>query len=254
MTSPEIGSVFAGEPYAALLPIGATEQHGPHLGTGMDTLLADHLAAAVGTTTRIPVLPTLPYGCSIGHSHQWPGTVTLSHISLITILTEIGDSLYHSGVRRLFILNTHVGNIAPVHCALDTLRTRFDDLMVAAFNTARLSPEVESLFAADADDWHANAAETSLVLALDPSFARPDRISTADDPDRTKDCVFAHPVHHTSRNGVTGHPSRATTADGEALFNLLLDTLTMKIHAALTETPPVSPDPSTSPTNSIHLS
>lgn len=239
LTSPEIGTHYAAGPQAAILPIGATEQHGPHLGTGMDTLFADRLATAASAATGVPFLPTLPYGCSIGHTHRWPGTVTLSHLGLITVLTEIGESLYHSGLRRLFFLNTHVGNIAPVHCALDTLRTRFDGLMLAALNTARLSPEIEAAFAADAVDWHSNAAETSLVLALDSTFARRDLIQTSDDPDRTTDCVFAHPVNHTSRNGVTGYPSRATAADGEQLFNLTLETLIHKIQTALSETPPL---------------
>src|ERR1700731_5434909 len=105
--------------WSAILPVGATEQHGPHMGCGMDALLADRLCAAVSKSTGVLTLPTLPYGCSIGHSRRWPGTLTLTPALLIEAAKQIGTSAYHSGVRRLFIVNTHVGNAAPLRCALD---------------------------------------------------------------------------------------------------------------------------------------
>ena len=61
--------------YAAILPVGATEQHGPQMGCGMDAVLADKLCRAVSDRTDIPMLPTMFYGCSIGHSRRWPGTI-----------------------------------------------------------------------------------------------------------------------------------------------------------------------------------
>src|SRR5215475_5626738 len=88
---------------AAILPVGATEQHGPHMGCGMDAVLADVLCAAVGKRSGVPVLPVLPYGCSIGHSRRWPGTLTLTPTTLIDAVKQIGSSAYYSGVRRLFI-------------------------------------------------------------------------------------------------------------------------------------------------------
>ena len=100
----------------------------------------------------------------------------------------------------------------------EVLRSRYDDFMVAVVNTATLSPRVARAFSADATDWHANAAETSLMLALAPELVRRKRIKEADDPDRTRGLVFAHPVNRTSTNGVTGHPSRATPAQGRKLF------------------------------------
>lgn len=55
---------------ALLLPVGATEQHGPHLSTGTDSAIASILCREASSRTGVPVLPTLPYGCSIGHSHH----------------------------------------------------------------------------------------------------------------------------------------------------------------------------------------
>ena len=69
--------------FSAILPIGATEQHGPHMGCGMDYVLADVLCKAVAEKTEVPMLPTMPYGCSIGHSQKWPGTIALQPITLI---------------------------------------------------------------------------------------------------------------------------------------------------------------------------
>jgi creatinine amidohydrolase len=225
---------------AAILPVGATEQHGPHLGTGMDSALAESLCADVAARTNIPMLPLLPYGCSLGHSHRWPGTLALSPQTLIALVSEIGDWLHASGFRRFFIVNSHVTNAAPLRCALEVLRSRHDGFMVAVINTATLSPRVARAFSADAADWHANAAETSLMLALAPRLVRPKRIKSADDPDRTHGLVFSHPVNRTSTNGVTGNPSRATVAQGRKLFQWMIADLTALVRRGRREDPPLA--------------
>lgn len=239
MTWPEIHEVIEGGCDAAILPLGATEQHGPHLGTGMDSVLAEKLCAVVGEKTGVPVLPTLSYGCSIGHSHRWPGTLALSPTTMIAVVCDIGDWLYKAGVRRLFLVNCHVGNVASIRCALDTLRCRYDDLMIAHFNDGDLTPIIAAAFSTDGDDWHANAAETSLMMSVAPEMVRPDKVEDADDPDRTGKCVFSHPVNRTSLNGVTGRPSEASEFAGERLFAHLVDALTSKIKQGLSERPPL---------------
>lgn len=239
MTWPEISKVIEGGCDAVILPLGATEQHGPHLGTGMDSVLAENLCIEVGRRVRVPVLPTLTYGCSVGHSHRWPGTLALSPTTMIAVLSDIGDWLYGAGIRRLFMVNCHVGNAAAMRCALDTLRSRYDDLMVAAFSDGDLSPDIASAFSADAVDWHANAAETSLMMATAPHMVRPELIADADDPDRTVGCVFSHPVNRTSKNGVTGKPSDASEGSGKALFENLVETLADRVRAGLGEQAPL---------------
>jgi creatinine amidohydrolase len=224
---------------SAILPVGATEQHGPHMGCGMDSVLADRLCAAVATRTKVPALPTLPYGCSLGHSRRWPGTIAIRPGTLIGFVKEIGDWAYASGVRRLFIVNTHVTNAAPLRCALELLRSEHDGLMVGLFNTATLSSRVREFSFADADDWHANDAETSLMLAVAPKMVRPELLGEADDPDRTGDCVFAHPVNRTSLNGVTGKPSQATAEKGRVWFEWMVEDLSAVILRGMNETPPL---------------
>ncbi|WP_072390098.1 creatininase family protein [Hyphomicrobium sp. CS1GBMeth3] len=233
---PEILSAVEG---AAILPVGATEQHGPHLGCGMDWVLADRLCAEVARRTRVPMLPAMPYGCSLGHSRRWPGTIALQPTTLIHLVKEIGDWAYHSGVRRLFIVNTHVTNAAPLRAALEMLRAEHDDLMVAVINSALISARVRAAHFADGEDWHANAAETALMLAVAPEIVREALIASADDPDRTQGLVFAHPVNRTSRNGVTGFPSRATRAQGEELFAWMVEDLSEIVLRGIKETPPL---------------
>jgi creatinine amidohydrolase len=163
---------------SAILPVGATEQHGPHLGCGMDAVLADRLC-------------------------------------------------------------THVTNGAPLRCALEMLRAEHDDMMVALFNSATLSPRVRAMHFADGEDWHANDAETSLMMAIAPELVRADPAATADDPDLTAGLVFAHPVNRTSRNGVTGAPSRASADNGRQWFDWMVEDLSELIRRGMTETPPL---------------
>ncbi len=225
--------------HAAILPVGATEQHGPHMGCGMDTEIADKLCRAVAERTGVPMLPPLPYGCSLGHSRRWPGTIPVQPITLIELVKQIGDGAYHSGVRRLFIVNTHVTNAAPLRCALEMLRAEHDDLMVAVINSPDISERVRRFHFADATDWHANDAETSLMLAVSPEMVRPDLLHAADDPDRTEGQVFAHPVNRTSANGVTGVPSRATADKGQEAFAWMVEDLSALIVRGQTQTPPL---------------
>lgn len=239
LTWAELPDKLAAVNGAAILPVGATEQHGPQMGCGMDAVLADVLCKAVAQCTGVPMLPTLPYGCSLGHSQRWPGTLAVQPITMIELTKQIGDWAYHSGVRRLFIVNTHVTNAAPLRCALEMLRAEHDDLLVAIFNSATISKRVREFHFADGDDWHANDAETSLMLAVAPEMVRADLLPVADDPDRTADLVFSHPVNRTSRNGVTGAPSLATAEKGARWFGWMVEDLSALIRRGLTEQAPL---------------
>lgn len=240
LTWSELPAKITAANQAAILPIGATEQHGPHMACGMDYVLADILCNAVSEKTQVPMLPTMPYGCSIGHSRRWPGTLAVQPTTLIQLMKEIGDWAYHSGVRRLFIVNTHVTNAAPLRCALEMLRAEHDDMMVAVFNSATISKRVREFHFADGDDWHANDAETSLMLATAPYMVRTEKLQEADDPDRTDGLVFAHPVNRTSLNGVTGKPSIASAEKGTQWFNWMVEDLSSLILKGLQEAPPLA--------------
>ena len=97
MTWEEIGAQIAAGVDGALLPIGATEQHGPHLGCGMDSEIAMRLCETVAEQTQVFLLPPLLYGCSIGHSRRWPGTIALQPKTLIDVIKDMGDWLAVNG-------------------------------------------------------------------------------------------------------------------------------------------------------------
>jgi creatinine amidohydrolase len=239
LTWEEIGSLRQSGMDLCLLPVGATEQHGPHLGVGMDSRNATLLCEAVSRETGAPVLPTLSFGCSLGHSRRWPGTLALQPQTLIDTVVQIFEWLYHAGFRRLILVNGHVGNFAPLRCALEIIRSRFDDALARICNVAEISPRVRAEFFADAEDWHANDAETSLMMSQSPELVRWDKLTVSDDEDRTRNLVFTHPVNRTSKNGVTGYPSRATAKKGESLFRMMVEDLTALVRRGLTEEPPL---------------
>jgi creatinine amidohydrolase len=240
LTWEEVAGLRAGGMDMVILPVGATEQHGPHLSLDVDTRSATVVAHAVSAATGVPVLPALPYGCSLGHSRRWPGTLALSPHTLIDVVAELGDWVIQAGFRRILVLNGHVTNFAPLRCALELLRSRHDQAMVAVVSLHEISARVRASYGADADDWHANQAETALMLAVAPGAVRSDLLAAADDPDRTAGLLFSHPVNHTSSNGVTGTPSRARAEDGAALFAWMVEDLAARVRAGLQEAPPLS--------------
>lgn len=225
---------------SAVLPIGATEQHGPQLGCGVDTSIAHRVCGEAVKGAPVALLPTLPYGCSIGHSKRWPGTIALQPKTLIDVVFDIGSWVQASGFKRLYLINAHVTNFAPLRCALEMLRAEFDGFMVALINTPEISQRVKEKHFSDAEDWHANDAETSLMLAIDPNLARPEKIQASDDEDRTEDKIFSHPVNRTSTNGVTGTPSLASVEKGQELFSWMVEDLNALFLKGATEQAPLN--------------
>ena len=142
-------------------------------------------------------------------------------------------------MQRLFIVNSHVTNAAPLRCALEMLRAEHDGMAVALINTPHVSERVRAAHFADGSDWHANAAETSLMMAVAPHMARPALNATSDDADRTAGLIFSHPVNRTSLNGVTGTPSQASAAQGRELFGWMVEDLSALVEKGKWEEAPL---------------
>ena len=223
----------------AIFPVGSTEQHGPHLPLNVDTLSAEIVAHAVSARTGIPVLPTLPFGCALGHTRHWPGTLSLKPETLARVVEELLGDVAAYGFTRILVLSGHVTNAAPLRCALENLRAQLPDLQIACKHVCEASPRVQSAYEMDAQDWHGNAAETALMMHLAPHLVRTDRIF--DDPDRTRDLVFSYSVPQTSLEGHTGNPTTATAARGAELFETLVTDWTRWVKRALIERAPIDP-------------
>ncbi len=158
-----------------ILPIGAIEQHGPHLPTLTDTLLVTHVLDA--TLARLPedvqawALPPLNYGKSNEHT-GFPGTVSLSAHTLLAVLHDIADSVKAAGFRRFAFINGHGGNSALLEVAARDIRAR-TGLMCFCLQPGlyvdppfAIAPEEKRL------GFHAGELETSLVLAIAPELVQ----------------------------------------------------------------------------------
>jgi creatinine amidohydrolase len=239
---PEIASLRETNGGLLMLPLGATEQHGPHLPVAMDTLLAEAVCHAASAKTGVPVMPALRVTVSQGHTAKWPGTFSLRHETFLHVLRDLAEWAFATGWKRLLLVNAHFGNDAPARVAVDQLRLAFHgDFHVGLRNVYQLTPAIWSAYTEDAADLHANRAETSLMLHLHPDLVHAGRLAAADDPDRTGDCVFSHPVARTSLNGVTGTPSAATAAEGASLFSAMVEALENELCRAISEEPPLPP-------------
>ena len=225
-----------------LLPLGATEQHGPHLPVAMDTLLSEAVCHEASGRTGVPVMSALRYTVSQGHTAKWPGTFSLSHETFIATLRDLAGWASATGWKRILLVNSHFGNDAPARVAVDQLRLSYlGRLQVGLVHVFQLTDSIWKAYTRDAADLHANRAETSLMLHLHPDLVHEDRLLGADDPDRTADTVFSYPVAQTSLNGVTGMPSEATAGEGAELFEEMVSALCGRIVRAVDEVPPLDP-------------
>ncbi len=168
------------EEAVVLLPVGATEQHGPHLPVGTDHFAVEQIAveAAKGVTDRVPVLvaPALPYGSS--HHHlAFGGTLSLGTETYYRVVSDLVESLLIDGFRRVFVLNGHGGNNELIQLAVRDLALRRPaDLAAASYWTIA----ADDLVRVEANRYgrfpgHAGTFETSLVLALRPELVREPR-------------------------------------------------------------------------------
>jgi creatinine amidohydrolase len=237
---PEVGARFEAHPTdVGLLPVGATEQHGPHLPAGTDTILATAIAEAVSGRTGATVLPAVPYGCSYGHGYQLPGTISLTPEGLASVVRHTVEDAALSGLRRVLIINAHFGNHASLMVATDHIRLHRPDLRAAVVGWWSADREVAAATAADGEDIHANRSETSLMLAVAPELVHLDRLVGGDDPDRTAGLVFRYTATSLSTNGVTGRPSEASTELGRHLLERTVTAIADLVDRGRREEPPL---------------
>jgi creatinine amidohydrolase len=235
-TSEEVGDA-ATAGLVAVLPVGAVEQHGPHLPTGTDALLAERAARAACHHTGDVLLPTLALGCSLGHTERWPGTLSLMPATMTLVVLDLGRWVYAAGFRKLFLVNHHATNGPPCQSALLQLRYELPNLLVRFVNVFDLNAEVASRYASDAEDFHANEAETSLVLSVAPEQVRMER--AVDEEDRTIGRLWQYAMPAVSRSGVVGAPSRATPESGATLLELAAAELAEQLTRARAEEMPL---------------
>ena len=156
----------------AVLPVAATEQHGPHLPLSVDTTLVDAVvqASLEHLPADLPVLflPTQAIGKSNEHI-RFPGTLTLSAQTLIALWMELGASVARSGIRKLLLLNSHGGQVSVMDIVARDLRSAHDLIVYStSWYSLPLGDAVTGLFPAAEHRFgvHGGDIETSMMLAL----------------------------------------------------------------------------------------
>lgn len=170
----------------AIVPLGATEQHGRRLPVSTDTLIVSHLTdratSLVPSRTSIMVCPPLPFGFS-EHHLAFGGTVSIDSDAYVRLLVSIGRSLASDGFRRILFLNGHGGNVNPGGVAVDRLASMRSDVAFGFLSYWDCLTDDMLAGCAAPVPGHAGGFEESLVAAIDPSLidgdARPDLGSLA---------------------------------------------------------------------------
>ena len=218
--------------WIAVLPLGAHEQHGPHLPFETDTLIIEgivnRLIAALPADLPATFLPVEPVGYSVEHMDV-PGTRSLAYDEAVARWLGIAEALSQQGIRKFVMLNAHGGNSPLMTVVATEARVRFDMLAVATSWTRFGLPEGVIAPQEKAIGIHGGEIETSVMLALYPD--RVDMTQAADFPSRQSDYAarFAHlraygphafgwKMSDLSRQGVTGNAAAATAGKGEKLI------------------------------------
>jgi len=243
LTWPEMAGLLAAEPLTAVVPLGSTEQHGPHLPFATDTRIAE--ALGLRFCARVPeaiLLPALPLGCASEHM-GFQGTLDLRAETLSALLVDLVASLRTHGFARAFIFSAHGGNIDALAEALPTLRVAGMPMLVGAHaalaDLTRLwhDASAEHGVGAAVSGHHAGEYETSIVRALWPDAVREDALaqglvtSTED-----SQALFYPSLATHAPSGTVGDPRAADAARGEryleAWVTLLVSTYQLEKKSA----------------------
>jgi creatinine amidohydrolase len=224
----------------AVLPVAATEQHGPHLPLSVDTDIVNGVvrAALPHLAATLPALlqPTQAVGFSPEHT-RFAGTLTLKSETLLRVWTELGECVAASGVKKLVLFNAHGGQVGALDLVARDLRARLG-MLVYSVNWFHLplrdanGQDVNALFSAEEHRFgiHAGEIETSLMLALAPDRVRMPQAeyfrSTSQDRAQRfpilgngKSAKLGWQMQDYNANGAVGNAGAATAQKGHAVLD-----------------------------------
>ncbi|MEZ5197560.1 MAG: creatininase family protein [Bacteroidales bacterium] len=214
----------------AILPVGAIEQHGPHLPLDVDSFDADYLAKRVAEACSEPkplVLPLIPYGVSY-HHNDFRGTISISNDALSKLVYEVGISLARNGIKKLIIINGHGDNKPTLQYAAQMINQ--DARIFTCVDTGETSDyDIEKITETN-NDVHAGETETSTCLATRPNLVKMD-LAKSDIPHFTTQYLNFSSVRGIpwyaytkkfSETGVMGDPTKATAEKGEKIWEMMI--------------------------------
>ncbi|MFB8758198.1 creatininase family protein [Streptomyces nigra] len=205
----------------AVLPVGSFEQHGAFLPLATDTLVACAIAREVTAVHPVHLLPPVTISCSHEHA-AWPGTVSISSVTLHAVIRDIADSLRRSGVDALVLVNGHGGNYVLGNVVQESsARGERMALFPAAedWETALVRAGVETSLLTD---MHAGEIETSILLHAHPELIRPG-YETSDFVVDDRRHLLTLGMSAYTDSGVIGRPSLGSAEKGKRLLESLAD-------------------------------
>ncbi len=231
LTWQEINSMSNKNNVVIIQPIGAIEQHGYHLPLIVDSAISMGVLgkALSQLDSEIPAyaLPCLYYGKSNEHWH-FPGTITLSATTLLSVIKETAESIYRAGFRKLVLMNSHGGQPQIMEIIARDLHQQYEDLMIFPLFTWRVPNITNQLLTEKEQEFgiHAGDAETSLILALLPDQVKMN-LAIKEYPSNLPEnsllsmegkLPFAWLTKELSKSGVIGDPTVATKEKGEQIL------------------------------------
>jgi len=214
----------------AVLPVGSTEQHGPHNPLGVDAIVAREFARAACEGTDAVCLPGVEIGVA-EHHRAFDGTLYVSPDTLRDYVAETLRSLTHHGIDRAVVVNGHGGNSAPVEQACARL-TRDGELFAVMW---------EWFSTREVDVGHGGKYETALMMHLRPELVGEPVEGDAESWGRyVGGASVAHDTDEFTANGITGDAREATPELGEELFGGALADLRELLAWVRTEAPDAS--------------
>jgi mycofactocin system creatininase family protein len=212
--------VESGPRRVLVVPVGSLEQHGAHLPLDTDTRIAVAVAErACAGRAGTWLAPAVAIGASGEHA-DFPGTLSIGHVALSTLLVELGRHASRDWP-ALLLVNGHGGNVPAINDALGKLREEGRDCR--AWHAGVRPPMLAAAGAGLVPDAHAGRAETSIMLALAPGDVRLDAAVAGETRPLAEimPALRARGVRQVSPNGVLGDPAGASAAEGETLLALL---------------------------------
>ena len=223
MTWPELREVDR-QRTLVLAPLGACEQHGPHLPTFTDSLLVGRVADGVehALPERVLRLPVMWLGAS-EHHLPFGATLTANVETHITLLVELAGPLLADGYRRLLFLNGHGGNTDTIRVALRRLQRQYPEALLSGAGYWQLADaEIAGLCEGPCKvALHACEMETSMMLAHRPDLVRMDQAADHYEPppEALRGLFVARDMSQSTRNGTHGYPSFASAKKGQRLID-----------------------------------
>jgi creatinine amidohydrolase len=225
----EVGETFS-EHALAILPLGSLEYHGPHNPLGVDSIIISGIAERVAVRTKGLLLPTVTFTQCPAHTAHFRGTISLRPEVMTMYFADILRNILHLGIRKIFILNGHDGNIGPGRGAIAQVADEIRDsaLLFASwweFLSGDMMRAMDMFHQPNGGHGHGGPLETSAVAAFRPDLIHLDKSPDLPEPPDLSGGTPYFLQKSTAANwpGYSGHVSEASPEKGRKLVQISED-------------------------------